>query len=633
MTDHPPTVATAAAATPSPVDGHDDRAFGAGSGADTGEVEPDVQLGGDDAAHRGGDVTFSANGGNTAKNTTATFSQAGTYGFTVTITDPGGLTATSSVSVTVNQTLTAIAVSPATVSLNAAADAAVHGHGLGPVRRGDERAADVHLDDHGGYDQRRRAVLTASNSSAHGHGDGGSRRDQRQQHGDGHGPPADGGHGGQQQRPARSTGTTTAFRCWVPRRYGRGEPDLQLGGDDAAHRGGDALFSATAQRGEEHHGHLQPGGNLRLHGDDHRPGRTDGHQQRQRDGEPDADGDHGGPGVGRVSTRRRRSSSRRRPTTSSARPWPAADVHLDDDGGDDQHRRPVDGRQQFGQRHGDGQQRRRSAARSAVTVTNHPPTVATAASATPSPVTGTTTSLSVLGADDDTGESSLTYTWAATTLPTGAARHVQRQRQQRGEEHHGHVQQGGNYGFTVTITDPGGLTATSSVSVTVNQTLTAIAVEPGVGRASTRRRRSSSRPRPWTSSARPDQRSRRSPGRRRRARSTSAGCLTAPNTFGHGHGDGRQRRDQRQQRGDGHGPAADGGHGGQRPRPARSTGTTTALSVLGADDDTGESSLTYSWAATTLPTGAATPRSAPTAATRRRTPRPPSARRGLTPSR
>ena len=45
----------------------------------------------------------------------------------------------------------------------------------------------------------------------------------------------------------------------------------------------------------------------------------------------------------------------------------------------------------------------------------------------------------------------------------------------------------------------------------------------------------------------------------------------------------------------------------------------TALSVLGADGDAGESSLTYTWAATTLPSGATAPPSAPTAPTRQRT--------------
>ena len=46
-----------------------------------------------------------------------------------------------------------------------------------------------------------------------------------------------------------------------------------------------------------------------------------------------------------------------------------------------------------------------------ITVTNGIPTVATVAAATPSPVNGTTTNLSVLGADDvDT--SVLIYTWS-----------------------------------------------------------------------------------------------------------------------------------------------------------------------------------------------------------------------------
>src|SRR5439155_12900043 len=44
---------------------------------------------------------------------------------------------------------------------------------------------------------------------------------------------------------------------------------------------------------------------------------------------------------------------------------------------------------------------------------NTPPTVATPAAATPNPVTGTTTNLSVLGADNG-GEADLIYTWATT---------------------------------------------------------------------------------------------------------------------------------------------------------------------------------------------------------------------------
>ena len=46
------------------------------------------------------------------------FSQAGNYSFQVTITDAGGLSTTSSVKVTVAQTLTTITVNPAATTLN-----------------------------------------------------------------------------------------------------------------------------------------------------------------------------------------------------------------------------------------------------------------------------------------------------------------------------------------------------------------------------------------------------------------------------------------------------------------------------------------------------------------------------------
>ena len=69
---------------------------------------------------------------------------------------------------------------------------------------------------------------------------------------------------------------------------------------------------------------------------------------------------------------------------------------------------------------------------------SNPPTVATPAAASPSVVTGMTTALSVLGADEG-GESSLTYTWTATSNPAARRSHVFRQRQQHGQEHHGHV--------------------------------------------------------------------------------------------------------------------------------------------------------------------------------------------------
>ena len=54
-------------------------------------------------------VTFTANGSNAAKTTTATFSTAGTYTFKVLIANPSGATTTSSVTVTVVQTPTTAA--------------------------------------------------------------------------------------------------------------------------------------------------------------------------------------------------------------------------------------------------------------------------------------------------------------------------------------------------------------------------------------------------------------------------------------------------------------------------------------------------------------------------------------------
>ena len=109
---------------------------------------------------------------------------------------------------------------------------------------------------------------------------------------------------------------------------------------------------------------------------------------------------------------------------------------------------------------------------------NGSPTVVTPASATPSPVTGTTTTLSVLGTDDG-GEANLTYTWAATTLPSGAsAPTFSANGTNVAKQTVATFSKAGTYGFTVTIADTAGLTTTSSVNVAVNQSLTSIAVSP-----------------------------------------------------------------------------------------------------------------------------------------------------------
>lgn len=62
--------------------------------------------------------TFSVNGSNAAKNAAVTFYDAGVYVFTAKITDSSGLSVgTSSVTVTVGQVLTAVSISPASITL------------------------------------------------------------------------------------------------------------------------------------------------------------------------------------------------------------------------------------------------------------------------------------------------------------------------------------------------------------------------------------------------------------------------------------------------------------------------------------------------------------------------------------
>jgi len=109
-----PMVATAAAANPAPVTATTTQLSALGSD-DGGEPALTYTWSSTGPAA----VMFSASGTNAAKSTTATFARAGAYTFTVTIRDAGNLTSTSTVDVTVNQTLTTLAVSPPTASVPA----------------------------------------------------------------------------------------------------------------------------------------------------------------------------------------------------------------------------------------------------------------------------------------------------------------------------------------------------------------------------------------------------------------------------------------------------------------------------------------------------------------------------------
>ena len=105
-----------------------------------------------------------------------------------------------------------------------------------------------------------------------------------------------------------------------------------------------------------------------------------------------------------------------------------------------------------------------------------PPTVATAATATPSPVIGKTTTLMVVGADDQ-GESALIYTWSAIGAPPAPVVFSS-----NGTNESKTVTatfgSAGTYSLRATITDGEGQSVTSDVVVVVNQTPTALAVSP-----------------------------------------------------------------------------------------------------------------------------------------------------------
>ncbi|MGA2583457.1 MAG: Ig-like domain-containing protein [Tepidisphaeraceae bacterium] len=110
-----------------------------------------------------------------------------------------------------------------------------------------------------------------------------------------------------------------------------------------------------------------------------------------------------------------------------------------------------------------------------ITVTNAAPTVATPAAASPSPVTGTSTSLSVLGADDG-GESNLTYSWSTVGTPPAPV-NFSVNNSNVAKNTTAEFTKAGTYQFLVTISDVEGLTATSTVDVVVDQTASSIAIQ------------------------------------------------------------------------------------------------------------------------------------------------------------
>ena len=107
---------------------------------------------------------------------------------------------------------------------------------------------------------------------------------------------------------------------------------------------------------------------------------------------------------------------------------------------------------------------------------NQAPVIATAAAATPEPVIGTTTTLSVLGSDDQ-GEAALVYTWATKGAAPGPVGYST-----NGDNTAKTVTAlftaAGAYTFEVVVRDTNGLATTSSIFVLVAQAPNDLSISP-----------------------------------------------------------------------------------------------------------------------------------------------------------
>jgi hypothetical protein len=106
------------------------------------------------------------------------------------------------------------------------------------------------------------------------------------------------------------------------------------------------------------------------------------------------------------------------------------------------------------------------------------PTIVDDATANPNPVTGASTGLDVLGADD-LGESNLTYTWSLVSKPQGAANpKFSSNGTNSAKSITVQFFKAGDYTFRCTITDTTGGSVFSDVAVTVQQTASTLRMNP-----------------------------------------------------------------------------------------------------------------------------------------------------------
>jgi hypothetical protein len=104
-----------------------------------------------------------------------------------------------------------------------------------------------------------------------------------------------------------------------------------------------------------------------------------------------------------------------------------------------------------------------------------PPPTISSTSASPNPVQGTSTLLSVTASDP--GNFPLSYSWSVKSGPGGVT-FTNETVSSTGDTITANFTQAGSYTFQVTVTDSQGASSTATVNVTVNQTLTKITVSP-----------------------------------------------------------------------------------------------------------------------------------------------------------
>ena len=281
-----PTVATPAAATPSPVTGTTTAlsVLGADSGGESSLSYTWATTGTPPAA-----VSFSANGSNAAKNTTATFSKAGSYTFQVTITDDGGLSTTSSVSVTVNQTLTSITVTPAAPSLASHATQQFTAAGFDQFGTAMSLGTTTWSATAGSISASGLLTAPYASASVTVTATSGSVSGTTVATVTNAAPTV---ATAAAATPATVTGTTTALS--VLGADDAGESNLTYTWATTGTPPAAVNFSANGSNAAKNTtATFSKAGNYTLPGDDHRRRRTDGHQQRERDGQPDAHEHHG----------------------------------------------------------------------------------------------------------------------------------------------------------------------------------------------------------------------------------------------------------------------------------------------------------------------------------------------------